>query len=73
MPTVAIEALVRFNQHDPGEVFEAGEADAEKWIKNGLAKKPGKKSDPDPAEDPEEKGTDAPSEDKAKKEAPKKK
>lgn len=33
-----IEALKRFNHHNPGTVFEADDKDAKKWVKNGLAK-----------------------------------
>ena len=68
-----IEAVTRFNQHDPGDTFEAGEADAKKWIKNKLAKpaKTAKTTDP---EDPnKEKGTEAPPADKAIKHPEKKK
>jgi len=59
--TMKIEALVRFNGRDPGDTWEAGKDDAEKWIKNGLARKAGKKKE-----------TEAPPEDRAVK-APKKK
>jgi len=37
-----IEAIKRFNQHDPGDVFEAEAPDAEKWIAAGVARKPDK-------------------------------
>lgn len=33
-----IEALERFNKHNPGTVFEAEDKDAKKWIRNGIAK-----------------------------------
>ena len=62
MKSVEIEALVRFNGHNPGEVFEADEADAKKWIKDRFAAKPG-----EPAGAPEEKQVDAPPKDKMKK------
>ena len=73
-----IEAVTRFNQHDPGEKFEAEEADAKKWIKNKLAKpaKANKESGADAADTPAEnkgKGTEAPPADKAVKEPEKKK
>ena len=60
---IEIVVLERFNQRDPGERFEASEADAKKWIAMGLAvdakdhKKP-----------PEEKGAKGPPKDKAVKE-----
>lgn len=34
---VRVLALERFNNHDPGDVFNVFENDAAKWIKNGLA------------------------------------
>lgn len=43
MATTKIRALTRFNNHDPGDEFEAKEADAKKWIANGVAEKAGKK------------------------------
>jgi len=36
---VTLTAASRFNNHDPGDVFNANEADAEKWIRSGFAKK----------------------------------
>lgn len=57
-----LKALKRFNHHNPGEVFEAGDADGKYWIKEGYAEKA-----------KEEKAPDAPPEDKAVKKASEKK
>jgi len=59
-----LKALKRFNHHNPGEVFEASDADGKFWIAEGLAKKTAKE---------EEKAPDGPPEDKAAKKAPEKK
>jgi len=57
-----IKAINRFNNHNPGELFEADDADAKKWIGNKLAK-----------EASEDKAVDAPPEDKMVKKPGKKK
>lgn len=74
-----IEVTERFNNRDPGAVFEAKDADAKKWIKNGLAKKmkeektPSTGSGPDGKKDEKKKAADAPKKDKQVKNAPVKK
>lgn len=32
-----IKALKRFNHHNPGDIFEASDADAKAWIEEKLA------------------------------------
>ena len=32
-----LEAIERFNNHDPGDVFEASDENARVWIEEGLA------------------------------------
>lgn len=56
-----IRALKRFNHHAPGEEFEASEADAKKWIANGVAEAA---KDANQADDGGKKGADAPPADK---------
>ena len=69
-----IEALVRFNHHDPGDVFEAGDADAKIWIGEGVAKKAKEpKEDKQEPEKVETKGLEGPAKDKAEKKPEKKK
>lgn len=75
-----IEALARFNHHEPGDVFEAGDEDAKLWIGEEYAKRakgPKEKNQPEGVEitepEKETKGPEGPPKDKAAKKPEKKK